>query len=143
MSFLSGLAGALGGDGDLIKGKVSINKIKKVMLQSIRDMANMKLADSARVLALKNFEESRSTLEDTAKNYPNPKVREYALNAAREVLSSSVAKNYFEKRQVASKNNLGYSGPPLYNQGLGSVYGVGGVPYGNLMNGASLPDFMR
>lgn len=159
MSFLSGIAGLFGFDPKEVEARSNVLRIKAVMLKSIKEMVDPKLSDELRVLALKNFEESRSTLEDTAKNFPNQKIRALALKSAQEVLNSKELKDssksmnlgqccgmmnlggqYFDGPPLYM--GLGYSGPPLYNFS-GAVYGAGSTPYQNIHIGGAMPNFMR
>ena len=72
---------------DFTKEKQSIDSISGSMKKFWIQMSNLSLPEGKRVLALKKFEEGRSALEDTAKNYPVAQVRQYALERAREVLA--------------------------------------------------------
>lgn len=93
----------------------NVESLKKTMLQALSDMKNQKLSEQAKVLALKTFEESRSVLEDTAKNFPDAGVRELALKVAAEVMASKDVQEYLQKKKLES--SLGYNSGINYHLG--------------------------
>lgn len=111
---LSMLGGLLGIEEDSFQRNSvnNIKRIKTVMIQALADLKNPNLTESARVLALKNYEESRSVLEDTAKNFPDESIRELAMKSAIEVLQSKDAQDYLQKEKL--QQSIGLSGPKNY-----------------------------
>ena len=119
--FFASLAGALA-DTRYREDKKNIESIKKIMLESISAMIDINLTEEGRVIALKNFEESRSTLEDTAKNFPDERVRKLAFEAAQQVLNSKKAKEFLEnQKQQNQGHGLGRAHPGVMY--LGDYYG--------------------